>query len=102
MLDAFREGLENGSIEAQDSGKKQIQAKLLLEMMAIDRERAITATKAWAKFVELASGRQHHVRFATLEEYFPYRILDVGEMLVPLYHVNSQLLIRMKGSGSDS
>lgn len=94
MLDAFREGLETGSIEAQNVGRKQIQAKLLLEMMAIDRERAITATKAWAKFVELASGRQHYVRFRTLEEYFPYRILDVGEMLVFLHLAILQLLIK--------
>ena len=94
MLDAFRESLVTGSIEAQNFGKKQIQAKLLLEMMGIDRERAMTATKAWAKFVELASGRQHHVRFKTLEEYFPYRILDVGEMSVYLHPAISQLLMK--------
>lgn len=35
--------------------------------------------KAWAKFMEIASGRRHHTRFATLDEYIPYRIMDVGE-----------------------
>ena len=36
--------------------------------------------KAWAKFVETASGRQHHTHFATLDEYIPYRVIDVGQM----------------------
>lgn len=80
MLKAFREGAQNGFIESRSSGKKQIQSKMLLEMLSIDRERALTTMKSWAAFVELASGRQHHEHFATLEEYIPYRIIDVGEM----------------------
>lgn len=48
-------------------------------MLALDRERALTTMKAWAKFMEIASGRRHHTRFATLDEYIPYRIMDVGE-----------------------
>lgn len=80
MLEALSEGVETGSIDYRDSGKKQIQSQLLLEMVAIDRERALTATNSWAKFVQLASGRQHDIHFATLEQYIPYRILDVGEM----------------------
>ncbi|KAI9891309.1 MAG: hypothetical protein M1814_002822 [Vezdaea aestivalis] len=80
MMEAFREGATKGSIESKDYGKKQIQSKMLLEMLSIDRERALTTMKAWATFVELASGRQHHTRFATLDEYIPYRVIDVGEM----------------------
>lgn len=53
---------------------------MLLDMMKLDRERAITSMKLWAAFVELASGRQPHIQFASLEEYIPYRILDAGEM----------------------
>ena len=102
MLQAFHEGLETGSIEAQNSGKKQIQAKMLLEMMNIDRDRAMTTTMAWAKFVELASGRQHHVRFATLEEYIPYRIIDVGEMLVSIHPAMFISADKPKGSGLES
>ena len=80
MLIALREGAQNGSIDFKDSGKRQIQSQLLQEMVAIDRERALTATESWAKFVQLAAGRQHDIHFASLEQYIPYRILDVGEM----------------------
>ena len=80
MLDAFREGARTGSIKGGKGGKKHIQSKILLEMLAIDRERALTTMEAWATFVELAAGRSHHKEFASLEEYLPYRIIDVGEM----------------------
>lgn len=80
MMNAYREGAVNGAIESTESGKKQIQSKILLEMMAIDRDRALISMKAWANFLELAAGRRHHTHFATLEEFIPYRILDAGEM----------------------
>lgn len=80
MLDAFEQGALNGSIESNHSGKRQMQSKMLLEMLEIDRERALTSMKLWARFVELAAGRQHDTQFATLDEYIPYRIIDVGEM----------------------
>lgn len=77
---AFREGAQTGTIKSQKSGKHQIQSKMLLEMLALDRERALTTMKAWAKFMEIASGRRHHTQFATLDEYIPYRSTDVGEI----------------------
>ena len=80
MMDALREGAQTGSIDFKDSGKRQMQSQILQEMVAIDRERALTATESWAKFVQLASGRQHDTHFKTLEEYIPYRILDFGQM----------------------
>lgn len=80
MMDAFEQGAQLGSIESKGSGKRQLQSKMLLEMLKIDKERAITSMKSWARFVELAAGRQHHTQFASLEEYIPYRIIDVGEM----------------------
>ena len=80
MLDTFREVASAGAIDPKKCGKKQIQSRMLLEMISIDRERALTTMKAWARFVELASGRQHHTHFATLEEYIPYRVIDVGQM----------------------
>jgi len=80
MLDAFREAVSTGTIDAKKSGKKQIQSKMLSEMMAIDKERALTTMKAWAKFVETASGRENHTHFASLDEYIPYRVIDVGQM----------------------
>lgn len=85
MMQAFLEGAEKASIssDSQDnrkSGRKQMQSQLFLEMMAVDRECAVESMKAWAKFLEVGSGRQHSKRFTTLEEYLPYRIMDVGEM----------------------
>ncbi|KAI0160238.1 geranylgeranyl pyrophosphate synthase [Xylariaceae sp. FL1272] len=81
MLDAFEEGAKTGVIEdAGASGKRKIAAQILREMMAIDQEKAMVAIKSWATFVEHASGRQHHEHFDTLEQYIPYRCLDVGYM----------------------
>ncbi|CAO2651134.1 Nn.00g094310.m01.CDS01 [Neocucurbitaria sp. VM-36] len=83
MSDAFREGARSGKIEADArtrSGKRQMQAKILNEMMAIDRERAMAAMKAWGTFIETSSGRQHHTQFTTLADYLVYRNEDVGAM----------------------
>jgi hypothetical protein len=84
MMEAFREGAHAGAIEAtaetNSTGKKQMQSKMLSEMLAIDRECALVTMKAWAKFVEIGSGRRHDTAFATLDEYLLYRIVDVGEM----------------------
>lgn len=77
---AFREGAQTGTTKSQKNEKHQIQSKPLLEILALDRERALTTMKAWAKFMEIASGRRHHTRFATLDEYIPYRSTDIGEM----------------------
>ena len=80
MLSFFRRGFETGSLESKQSGKGEILSKIFQEMVTIDRERALTAIKSWAAFLELASGRQHAKKFETLEDYYSYRILDVGEM----------------------
>lgn len=80
MMDAFEQGSQLGFIDSKGSGKKQLQSKILHDMMKLDRERAITSMKLWARFVELASGRQHHIQFTSLAEYIPYRVIDVGEM----------------------
>lgn len=79
-MDAFKQGAQLGSIESKGSGKRQLQSKLLLEMLKIDRERATKIMEVWARFVEQSSGRQHHIQFAALEEYIPYRLIDVGQM----------------------
>lgn len=75
-----REGAQTGTIKSQESEKHRIQSKLLLEILALDRERPLTTMKAWAKFMEIASGRRHHTPFVTLDEYIPYRSTDIGEM----------------------
>lgn len=75
---ASRQGTQTGTIKFQKDGSSQMKSKILLEMLALDRPRALTLMKVWADFVEATSSRQHP-RFATLEEYIPYRLLDVGE-----------------------
>jgi fusicocca-2,10(14)-diene synthase/ophiobolin F synthase len=94
MLEALREGAQNGAVQFKGSGKNQIQMQMLQEMMAIDRERAMTTTRAWAKFVQLAAGRQNDTTFANLEEYIPYRMLDIGEMWAAPLLCLSQILLK--------
>ncbi|KAH7110291.1 isoprenoid synthase domain-containing protein [Dendryphion nanum] len=79
LLEAFVQGSE-GRILDSKSGKRQMQAKILSNMLDIDRPRAMFAMKAWAKFIESSSGREHHTSFCTMEEYMPYRCKDVGHM----------------------
>jgi len=79
-LSVFGKGVMKHDSESKGRGEKQMQSQILSEMMAIDPERAVTAMKAWATFVELASARARSQPFATLKEYLPYRIIDAGEM----------------------
>ncbi|OCL09522.1 terpenoid synthase [Glonium stellatum] len=80
VLEAFREAAQDGKIDNLKSGKRQIQAKILSTMISIDRGRAMAAMKAWAAFIEQGAGRQNHTHFRTLDEYLPYRAMDVGHM----------------------
>jgi hypothetical protein len=63
-----------------DFGKKRPQRQILLEMMALDHESAITIAKSWANVVQNASGEEHRKRFHALDECLPYRVLDCGQM----------------------
>ena len=86
MLEAFAEGARTGKIEGRGaSGKRRIAAQILQEMSSIDPARAMTSARHWAKFLQDASGRQHHVRFGSLEDYLPYRCLDTGVECVALF-----------------
>ena len=77
MMHASSEAAAKGDIKGA-SGKRLMQAKILKEMLAVDKPRALVAMKSWAKFVQSAAGREHH-EFKTLDEYIPYRSLDVGQ-----------------------
>ena len=79
---AFTQGAETGKIEKATSGKRAIQAKIALQMLALNKQQAITTMKAWAKFAELGSGRQHQTHFKTEAEYITYRMVDIGTMSV--------------------
>lgn len=80
LLAAFLEDSEGTATKRHAKGVQLIQMQMLREMMAIDRERAITSVRAWSQFVEKGSGRQHNETFESLDTYIPYRIVDVGEM----------------------
>lgn len=62
------------------AGKKRIQSLIFSEMLSIDPDCAKTTMKAWARFIEVGSAREHGMRFTSMADYIPYRIKDVGEM----------------------
>lgn len=73
---------QTGKLEDRGSdGKRQIVIQILREMMAIDSERAMNVAKSCASGVRHSSRRKEDTTFKTLEEYIPYRALDVGYML---------------------
>ena len=78
---ALEQGVQTGKIEEKGaSGKGKIAAQILREMMAIDPERAMVVAKSWAAGVQHSNRRQEDTNFKPLEEYIPYRSLDVGYM----------------------
>lgn len=81
MEQALEQGGQTGKIDEKGaSGKRKIAAQILREMMAIDHERAMVVAKSWAAGVQHSNRRQDDTDFKTLEEYIPYRVLDVGYM----------------------
>ena len=81
MEEALGQGGETGEIEEQGaSGKRKIAVQIIGEMMAIDPARAMVVAKSWAAGVQHSSRREEDTNFNTLEEYIPYRALDVGYM----------------------
>lgn len=81
MEQALEQGGQTGKIEVRDaSGRRKIAAQILREMMAIDPERAMVVANSWAAGAQHSSRRQEDTNFDTLEEYIPYRSLDVGYM----------------------
>ena len=79
MLEVFSMRSQDGDAEAECTGEKKIQKWILKQMMAIDAERALTSMKLWARGIQIAASRPRSKPFETLEEYLPYRRMDVGE-----------------------
>lgn len=52
---------------------------MVLKMLSIDRERALTAIEMWTKFLEMGGGGGE-IQFTQLSDYLEYRIDDVGKM----------------------
>ncbi|KAK7927485.1 geranylgeranyl diphosphate synthase, partial [Apiospora marii] len=87
IMNGFLEAAQQrpGSVTPQPAdekaaGKKRIQSLIFSEMLSIDPDCAKTTMKAWARFIEVGSAREHGVQFTSMAEYIPYRIKDVGEM----------------------
>ncbi|EMD69041.1 hypothetical protein COCSADRAFT_130354 [Bipolaris sorokiniana ND90Pr] len=82
MEEGLEQGAKTGSIDERGaSGKRVIAAQIMREMMAIDPERAMVVAKSWAAGVQHSARREELTNFQTLDEYIPYRSLDVGYML---------------------
>ena len=81
MTVGFRVDGEN-SFTSSTSGKSQMQAKLILELMSIDRERAKVLVKCWEQLMQVGASGSKDREFHNLDEYVPWRIDDVGEPYV--------------------
>ena len=63
------------------AGMRQVQAKLMLDIMSIDPIRAhnlIDCWKSWKEQMKGESGKQH-LEFSTVAQYLPQRRIDVGQ-----------------------
>lgn len=79
---SLEEGVQTGKIEHKGgSGKRKILAQIMREMMAIDPERALVVAKSWVDDVKHMARRTEETDHKTLEEYLPYRSMDVGYSL---------------------
>ncbi|MCJ1250577.1 hypothetical protein MMC30_007805 [Trapelia coarctata] len=82
LLNASENGSPKPGSESTDRGVKQMRLHLLSEMAAIDQEGALSAMGAFATFTKLASSLPRSTPFMTLEEYIPWRVIDVGELVM--------------------
>ena len=63
-------------------GSKQIQSKMMLEMLSVDPECANAAIDAWRVMVDTTSKRDKTIPFTNMEDYIDYRIVDTGAPFV--------------------
>jgi hypothetical protein len=59
-------------------GTKQIQSKMLLELLAIDAPCAEVVINSWKEMISTTAKQDKTRAFETLEEYVDYRIIDTG------------------------
>ncbi|GAB1317175.1 hypothetical protein MFIFM68171_07385 [Madurella fahalii] len=81
-LEVFKMWTAEGSMPSYTSAKMELQAKLIRDALAIDREAAMWTVKIWADYVEKGAGRKNHSGFKTLDDYIEYRYHDIGTMLM--------------------
>ena len=63
-------------------GSKQIQSKMMLEMLSVDLECANAVIDAWRVMVDTTSKRAKTTPFTNMEDYIDYRIVDAGAPFV--------------------
>ena len=63
-------------------GSKQIQSKMMLELLSVDPECANAAIDAWRVMVDTTSKRDKTIPFTNMEDYLDYRIVDTGAPFV--------------------
>lgn len=79
LTPALVEGGATGRIDKKTtSGKAKILAQIIREMAAIDPARAQMVSKAWSGLMNHNNHRIEEKKFATLEEFIPFRFQDVG------------------------
>ncbi|KAJ5889106.1 geranylgeranyl pyrophosphate synthase [Penicillium tannophilum] len=64
------------------TGTKQIQSKMLFELLAIDKLCAEVVITAWKEMVATTASRDKSCIFDGIEEYVDYRIIDTGAPFV--------------------
>ncbi|KAJ5160711.1 isoprenoid synthase domain-containing protein [Penicillium canariense] len=64
------------------TGTKQIQSKMLLELLAIDKPCAEVVIAAWKEMVATTASRDKSCIFDNIEDYVDYRIIDTGAPFV--------------------
>ncbi|CEN60910.1 hypothetical protein ASPCAL07581 [Aspergillus calidoustus] len=65
-------------------GTKQIQSKMLLELLAIDARCAEVVINSWKEMISTTAKQDKTQAFDTLEEYVDYRIIDTGAPFVDM------------------
>ena len=69
--------MANRSIELK-TGKMQVQAEMILDLLALDREKAELVLTTWKTFSATSSSQEQPSTFRTFEEFIPYRIRNAG------------------------
>jgi hypothetical protein len=87
VLETFRAGAMDHTVNRDARPEKRLQAQIIAEMLAIDPPRAKTTAMAWTRFVQLAS-KTRMKPFGTLQEYIPARVIDAGELYVQPFILN--------------
>ncbi|KAJ5301085.1 uncharacterized protein N7443_006087, partial [Penicillium atrosanguineum] len=85
----LEEGTDNIALNETDYrtvrstiGTKQIQSKMLLELLTIDKPCAEVVIASWKEMVATTASRDKSCIFDTIEDYVDYRIIDTGAPFV--------------------